>query len=225
MPKINYFLNSYKYFCNLNGGPIVGSVLDYGSNYGRFLESSNSIFPHELYTGIDVDLEALNEGKKMFPNAEFIHYNKHNYMYNNEGKKDIWPEINKTYDFVISYSVITHTTIEDMLSAIKWLYSKLNSNGKMFITYLDSKNKDAQNFFYNKRIKMFGRCDNIETSDYIYLVDNITTKIPKKGMLLTFYDNEYLKSLLSEYNVTLTKSMNSSDGCFQDCIIIKKNIF
>ena len=47
MPKINYFLNSYKYFYQLNQGPITGSVLDYGCNYGGFLESSRNLFPEK----------------------------------------------------------------------------------------------------------------------------------------------------------------------------------
>lgn len=222
MPKIDYFLNSYDYFCKLNNGPIKGSVLDYGSNYGQFLESSQNRFPHELYTGIDVDNEALVEGRKIFPNAQFIHYDKHNFMYNQQGKKDLWPNIDTVFDYIVSYSVITHTTIEDMLETLTWLYSKLKTNGKMFISYLDSQNQRAMNFFYQKRIKIFGNCDKINTSDYIYLVDNKTSKIPSNGMFLTFYHKVYLKTILSQFNVRLEQSKDISGGCFQDCIIITK---
>jgi SAM-dependent methyltransferase len=222
MPKVEYFINSYKYFCQLNQGPIIGSVLDYGCNYGMFLDSSANSFAETMYTGIDIDLEALQVGQKMFSNAKFIHYNKHNFMYNPKGNKNIWPKINEQFDCIISYSVITHTTKEDMLDAISWLYTKLKLGKKMFITWLDQENKIALDYFYQKRVRDFGSCDNIQTEDYVYLIDNKTSKLPNDGMFLSFYKKEYLASLLIDYDFTLEKSPNSSGGCFQDCIIIKK---
>jgi SAM-dependent methyltransferase len=222
MPKINYFLNSYRYFCQLNQGPITGSVLDYGSNYGRFLESSENLFAQNMYTGIDVDLKALQSGRIMFPNAKFIHYDKHNFMYNPTGHKNIWPEINDQFDCIISYSVITHTAKEDMLDAIAWLYTKLKPDKKMFITWLNKENPIALDFFYQKRVKDFGSCDSIQTEDYVYLIDNKTAKEPSNGMFLSFYKKEYLANLLSDYDFSLKKSPDPSGGCFQDCIIIKK---
>jgi len=222
MPKINYFLDSYKYFCQLNQEPITGSVLDYGCNYGRFLESSRSLFPENMYTGIDVDLQALQAGEIMFPNAKFIHYDKHNFMYNPTGSRSLWPDINEQFDCIISYSVITHTTKEDMLDAIAWLYTKLKSDKKMFITWLDQENKIALAYFYQKRMKDFGSCDRIQTEDYVYLIDNKTSKVPNDGMFLAFYKKEYLASLLSDYNFSLEQSPDFTNRCFQDCIIIKK---
>lgn len=222
MPKINYFLNSYDYFTKLNQGPLNGLVLDYGSNYGRFLESSDGQFDQKNYVGIDVDKDALNDGKIMFPNAEFIHYNKHNFWYNPKGQKDIWPEVNKEFEYIISYSVITHTTKEDMVEAITWLYSKLKTGGKMFVSYLDIENKVALDFFSKKRTKDFGSCDKIVTTDYAYLVDNKASKIPSEGMFLAFYSKSFLIQLLKDFNCKLVKSPDQFGGCFQDCIIIQK---
>jgi cyclopropane fatty-acyl-phospholipid synthase-like methyltransferase len=223
MSKVDYFINSYKYFCQLNQGPITGSVLDYGSNYGMFLESSENLFPENMYTGLDLDLEALQFGRKMFPNATFIHYDKHNFMYNPKGREKIWPDIINQFDCIISYSVITHTTKEDMLDTIAWLYTKLKPGRKMFITWLDQENKIALNYFYKKRIRDFGSCDTIQTADYLYLVDNNSTKIPSDGMFLAFYEKEYLANLLIDYDFSLEKSPDPSTGCVQDCIIIKKS--
>ena len=197
-------------------------MLDYGANYGMFLESSANSFPENMYTGIDVDLEALQSGRKMFPNAKFIHYDKHNFMYNPKGREKIWPDITNEFDYIISYSVITHTTKEDMLDAIAWLYTKLKPGKKMFITWLDQENKMAIDFFYQKRVKDFGSCDKIQTEDYVYLINNKISNVPSNGLFLTFYKKEYLASLLIDYDFSLEKSPDPYGGCFQDCIIIKK---
>jgi hypothetical protein len=94
----------------------------------------------------------------------------------------------------------------------------------MFLTWLDIQNTTALGYFQNKRIKDFGSCDQIQTTDYIYLVDNKITKTPLEGMFLVFYTQSFLKNLLSKYNCQFKQSMNKSTGCFQDCIIITKSI-
>jgi SAM-dependent methyltransferase len=223
MPKINYFLDSWRYFTFFNKGKLHGTVLDYGSNYGRFLESSNNMFPQENYTGVDVDIEALESGKNQFPNARFIHYDKYNVMYNRSGQKNIWPDLNDQFDNIISYSVLTHTTIDDTLDTIKWLYDRLKPGKKMFLTWLENKNKRAIDFFRSKRIKTFGECDEIQTEDYVYLVDNKATKVSREAtFFLTFYQRSYLTSLLKDYNHELISSPIIFKDCFQDCLIITK---
>jgi SAM-dependent methyltransferase len=222
MPKIDYYINTYDYFCRLNNGPITDTVLDYGSNYGLFLHSSKNQFDEKNYTGIDVDLEAIEYGKSMFPKATFIHYNKHNYMYNPQGQNLLWPCLDTTFDTIISYSVITHTTVDDFINAVSWLYKHLNHNGKMFITYLDITNTFAKSFFYNKRVRDFGSCDEITTEDYVYIVDNKVAIPNNNSMLLTFYNENYLSKILSNYNFKLIQNFSNKAECFQDCIIIKK---
>lgn len=222
MARIDYYINTWRYFNYFHKDIPKGTVLDYGSNYGMFLKSSQQAFPEENYTGIDVDLDAVNYGKESFPKANFIHYNKHNLMYNPSGIKNIWPDVTDYYDTVISYSVLTHTTVEDMIEAIDWLYSRLKPNGKLLLSWLDRSNQQALNFFYAKRRREFGRCDKIVTDDYVYLVNDKITKEPSSGMLLLFFDRSYLGSLLTQYNYQLAKPSPMIGDCFQDCIIINK---
>lgn len=222
MPKIDYYLDTWKYFTYLNKGVIQGTVLDYGSNYGMFLDSSKSFFNQERYTGIDVDRDAIEHGQRQFPNARFIHYNRYNIMYNTNGEKDTWPNLDEKFDNIISYSVLTHTTIDDTLKAIEWLYQRLKPGKKMFLSWLDVKNEQAVAYFQNKRIRDFGSCDTIQTEDYIYLVNNKTTKIASEGVFLVFYQSSYFSSLLTKYNHELIQSPKAVKNCFQDCIIITK---
>ena len=223
MPIIDYYLNTWEYFTLLNNGPFEGTLLDYGSNYGLFLKSSKSDFIQSNYTGLDVDIAAIKEGQQLFPDAKFIHYDRYNIMYNVTGKKDIWPDLHEQFYNIISYSVLTHTTVEDTLSTVEWLYHHLKPKQKMFLTWLDIENNKALEYFQNKRIKDFGSCDQIQTTDYIYLVDNKITKIPQEGMFLVFYNQAFLRNLLSNYNCKFKQSPNQSTGCFQDCLIITKD--
>jgi len=223
MPKLNYYKNTYDYFSQINNGHIKGLVLDYGCNYGSFLESSDTRFKQEDYTGIDIDKLALEDGKKMFPKANFIHYDRFNICYNQTGAKNIWPNLDIKFNYIVSYSVITHTDKDDMIDTIEWLYSLLLNNGKMFITYLSKHNDIAKKFFYNKRVKEYESCDNIEIDDYVYLINNKITKEKKLGKyFLSFYDDLYLKELLSPYNISLHRNSIFEGGCIQDCFVIEK---
>jgi SAM-dependent methyltransferase len=221
MAKIDYFLPTFDYFKKLHPTIDQGCVLDYGSNYGMFLDSSKEKFKQSDYTGIDVDLEAIEFGRNKFPDANFIWYNGFNYMYNLKGDK-IKPVLNKQYDTIISYSVFTHTTVEDTLNSIAYLYSNLKHGGKMLLTWLSIDNQKVVNFFYKKRIKEFKTCDKIQTDDYTYLINNKLSKVESAGMFLVFYKQDYLADLLKGYNFILTPAPEDSGDCFQDCIIISK---
>ena len=201
MPIIDYYLNTWEYFTLLNNEKFEGTLLDYGSNYGLFLNSSKGNFIQSNYTGIDVDITAIKEGQKLFPEAKFIHYDRYNVMYNVAGKKDTWPDLDDQFDNIVSYSVLTHTTVDDTLLTIEWLYHRLKPKRKMFLTWLDIENTTALKYFQNKRIKDFGSCDEIQTTDYIYVVDNKITKIPQEGLFLVFYNQSFLKKLLSNMAV------------------------
>lgn len=221
MGKVDYYLNTFRYFRSFQPKITQGTVLDYGSNYGMFLDSSRGLFPQENYTGIDVDHEAIEEGKKLFPKANFIFYNGFNHMYNPTGS-NCRPQLNQTFDTIISYSVLTHTNIDDTVETLNWLYGKLNAGGKMLISWLSIENKTAVDFFYNKRVRDFGSCDKIIADDYVYLLENKATKVPDIGLLLVFYRENYLRKLLTKYNYELVSAPSSTPDCFQNCIIIQK---
>jgi len=224
MGKIDYHIDTFTYFKTLHPEIINGTVLDYGSNYGMFLDSSNNNFLQENYTGIDVDKEALLEGKKLFPNATFIFYDGFNHVYNPTGIRNCRPLLeNKQHDTIISYSVFTHTTIEDMLNTIEWLYLLLKPGGKLLLSWLDVNDDVSTQLFYNKRINDLGYCDQIKTEDYTYLNDNKLSKTAEsKQWLLLFLTKEYLSNILNEYKHTLTSAPHNARGCTQSCIIIEK---
>jgi SAM-dependent methyltransferase len=217
-------MDTFKYFSSLHPDIINGTVLDYGSNYGNFLASAGSKFKQENYTGIDVDLSAIESGKERFPDAEFIHYNAFNYMYNPTGLENLDIPITKKYDTVISYSVFTHTSEEDFLNRLAQLFTFVVPGGKILFTFCDPEDNTIVNFFTQKRIKTFGRCDNISSSTKLYLIDADIKSIPDVNkLLLTFYNREYLKSILGKYNVSIHNAPSGCRNCFQSCVMLQKS--
>ena len=221
--KIDYYIDTFNYFKILHPDIIKGSVLDYGSNYGMFLDSSKGNFSQSTYTGIDVDYEAIKSGKNQFPLARFIHYNRYNHVYNPSGTIGEIPQLDESFDTVISYSVFTHASVEDMLEMIAWLYDRTKVGGKLLLSWLDIDNKDTTEFFYNKRKQSLGYCESIITDDYIYLNDNkLSKQIEETTWSLLFFKKDYLSKILFDYNYKIVSAPKNVEGCFQSCIIIYK---
>jgi len=213
----------FAYFQMLHPEITNGTVLDYGSGYGKFLYTSDGEFPQENYTAVDVSKDALAEGEKFFPRANFVHYDGFNLVYNRTGIPDCRPILqDRYYDTIISYSALpVCTTIEDSLEKINWLYDLLRPGGKMLLSWLDVDNQMITDYFYKKRTKDYGSCDTIETDDYIYLCDNKLSKNSEcTRQILLFFKEAYLSSLIG-YKHSLAPP-NPSLGCNQSCIIIEK---
>lgn len=220
--KIDYYADTFTYFKTLHPNITNGNVLDYGSNYGMFLDSSNGKFSEFNYTGIDVDSVALDDGRKLFPNAVFIKSQQFNEIYNPNGHL-LRPEIG-LYNTIISYSVVTHTSKEDFVDTLSWLYEHLLPGGKLLITYLDVNHPTTNQYFYNKRVKDFGQCDLITTESYTYLNDNLIQSHPVIGQfLLLFWNNTFLiENVLYQYEEWKLHENIPAENCFQSCIEITK---
>jgi SAM-dependent methyltransferase len=213
----------FSYFKTLHPEITNGTVLDYGSGYGKFLYTSNGVFPQENYTAVDIDNSVLEEGKKFFPHANFVHYNAFNLRYNRNGIPDCRPNLkHRYYDTIISYGgVPVVTTIEDSLETINWLFNILRPGGKMLLSWMDVDNQKIKRHYYKKRTERYGSCDTVETDDYIYLCDNKTSKIAEcEHQFLIFFKEKYLSSLIG-YKHSFAPP-NTSLGCNQSCIIIEK---
>jgi hypothetical protein len=79
--------------------------------------------------------EAIEEGRKTFPNANFIHYDRYNCSFNPEGVRELpVPDLGVEFDFILAYSVFTHTTFEEM----KELVAQLQQRGRtLAFTFID----------------------------------------------------------------------------------------
>lgn len=113
-------------------------VLDFGGNEGTLLLDSNGRIHPSNYYCLDVIEEALEEGQKRFPEAHWIHYDRYNCSFNPEGTRDlVIPDLGVEFDFILAYSVFTHTTREDMHYFVSQLRERLATGGTLAFTFVD----------------------------------------------------------------------------------------
>lgn len=171
-------------------------ILDFGGSFGNLIESSNGNILPNNYTCVDVDNVALNEGRKNFPDANWIWYDRYNTMYNPRGS-DIWPKLSN-YDLVFSYSVFSHSSYEDLISTIEYFKTILFNKGEIYISYPSQTNSTLIKWLREKRTLQYGSCDEIiPNSTYLYLKDNkiINTTPNQSDHFFTLYNDNHLKEL------------------------------
>jgi len=209
-PSFHFFKKYVK--CNLDT-----KILDFGSNWGNYINSNPGVFDNKNYTGIDIDQVAIDEGKRLFPEATWVWYNRYNAVYNPTGEK-ILPNLDQKFDLVVSYSVFTHMPLEDMLEILDYLYDHLNPGGTICFSYCNIDNPTCVSWFRERR----ENCDPVESQDYVYLINNKTSleaPTEKVRHFVVFYKTEFLLAKLSKFNA---RSEPTHNVWFQDAIIITK---
>jgi SAM-dependent methyltransferase len=113
-------------------------VLDFGGNRGNILfDAACKIQPRDYYC-VDVIKDAIDYGRRMFPEAHWAHYDRYNCSFNPEGVADLAiPDFGAGFDIILAYSVFTHTTLEEMHDLVGQLHAKLVPGGKLAFTFID----------------------------------------------------------------------------------------
>jgi len=116
-----------------------GSVLDIGGAAGNLLY----YVPIAQYTCIDVNEKAIKLGKEIYPEHNFIHWNRYNRYYNKTGYALLeFPKVSP-HDFTFVNSVFTscdHDTIMHIMSNILKI-----TNKKVVFSVFDYNNKELKN--------------------------------------------------------------------------------
>lgn len=113
-------------------------VLDFGGNAGNLLRDADCTIRPENYYCIEVLQDALEEGRKQFPTAHWIHYDRYNCSFNPDGVADMpIPDMGTQFDVILAYSVFTHTTREEMKDLVEQLRARLAPGGVLAFTFID----------------------------------------------------------------------------------------
>jgi SAM-dependent methyltransferase len=113
-------------------------VLDFGGNKGNLLLDPSCTIRQRDYYCVDVVGEAIEEGRRTFPEAHWIHYDRYNRSFNPDGVVDLpVPDPGVRFDFILAYSVFTHTTLEEMKDLVAQLEALLASDGTLAFTFID----------------------------------------------------------------------------------------
>jgi len=113
-------------------------VLDFGGNKGNLLLDPDCPIRHENYYCLVVIRDAIDEGRKAFPEAHWFHYDRYNCSFNPDGIVDLpIPDPRVEFDFILAYSVFTHTTWEETKNLVEQLQKRLAPGGALAFTFID----------------------------------------------------------------------------------------
>jgi SAM-dependent methyltransferase len=113
-------------------------VLDFGGSAGYLLLNPDCAIRQKDYYCLDVVRDAVEEGRARFPGAHFVHYDRYNCSFNPEGARNLpVPEMGVEFDFVLAYSVFTHTGRAEMNELVAQLRALLAPGGALAFTFID----------------------------------------------------------------------------------------
>jgi SAM-dependent methyltransferase len=130
----------FSYFDQLLARPVWKGrrILDFGGNVGTFLVGAGDRVEHKDYWCIDLNLDVVEQGRRTYPLAHFVHYNRYSPQYNPNGVRHLpIPEWGVKFDFILAFSVFTHVDRSEMLDLVKSLQRLLAPEGVLAFTFDD----------------------------------------------------------------------------------------
>jgi len=143
MPHISQKYGQFQYFDIQLGHPIWRGkyVLDFGGNAGNILKDPASTIDIEKYHCIDIVPEAIEKGRRDYPAANWIAYDRYNISFHPTGSRSAEiPELGRRFDYILAYSVFTHVDVDEMDHLTERLLSLLNPGGAFAFTFIDPGN-------------------------------------------------------------------------------------
>jgi SAM-dependent methyltransferase len=116
----------------------ASKILDFGGNVGSFLTSADGAVNHDDYWCLDLNRSVLEIGRREFPDAHFVHYNRYSSQYNPDGVRNLAvPDLGLKFDVIMAFSVFTHTHPSEMIELVGQLRELLAPAGALAFTFTD----------------------------------------------------------------------------------------
>ena len=133
-------VNQFGYFDEVLGHPRWQGrkILDFGGNIGNFLVGVNGHVRHEDYWCMEVHPEVVEEGRRKYPSAHFVHFNRYSSEFNPDGIRNLpVPDDGIRFDLILAFSVFTHIDLTEMLELSSSLRALLAPGGAYAFTFCD----------------------------------------------------------------------------------------
>lgn len=130
----------FAYFDEILGRPTWEGkdVLDFGGNIGNLLRDPRSTIEPRRYWCVDIVREAIELGRSDFPEAHWIFYDRYNNAFNPDGARGLpIPPTPIRFDYILAYSVFTHTGRAEMEELVADLRGRLKPDGVLAFTFID----------------------------------------------------------------------------------------
>jgi SAM-dependent methyltransferase len=113
-------------------------ILDFGGNIGGFLVGAGDAIDHADYWCVDINKTVVEQGRRNYPKAHFVHFDRYNPQYNPDGIRHLpIPACGVQFDFIIAFSVFTHAHPREMMELVAQLRSMLTPQGVLAFTFTD----------------------------------------------------------------------------------------
>lgn len=219
MTFISQKFGQFAYFDEQLGRPVweAKKVLDLGGNAGNLLRDAQLVIEHANYWCVDVSRDAVEIGRRLYPRAHFIFYDRYNFEYNPTGVKGLkLPDTGNKFDYILVLSVFTHTSQCEMFELLDDLKGLLKANGTIAFSFLDPRHTPHGARLSNLRYYAEDRLSNYLSIDATSLLDAaeraswctladgdiyIEDDMPgdfrerKQGGYLAFHTAEYIRTL------------------------------
>lgn len=133
-------LTQFSYFDEQLGRPAWKGrkVLDFGGNVGTFLASAGGEVDQADYWCVDLNPAVVEQGRRTYPRAHFVHYNRYSPQYNPYGIRHLpVPDCGVKFDIILAFSVFTHVDRREMVELVGSLRSMLSRGGVLVFTFFD----------------------------------------------------------------------------------------
>lgn len=87
---------------------------------------------------MDIVRAALEDGRRRYSDAHFVHYNRYHSEYNPEGNRyEPVPDRGLKFDYILPFSVFTHVHRNELIELVGQLRSMLAPDGMLAFTFTD----------------------------------------------------------------------------------------
>ena len=135
-------VSQFAYFDQLLGHPVWQGrrVLDFGGNIGGLLVGADEQIDHADYWCIDLNRAAIEEGRRRYPRAHFLHYDRYSSQYNPGGIRHLpIPDCGVSFDIILAFSVFTHAHKAEVTELVNDLQGMLAPGGVLAFTFCDAR--------------------------------------------------------------------------------------
>jgi SAM-dependent methyltransferase len=231
-------MTQFSYFDQLLGKPTwKGSkILDFGGNVGTFLAGAGDNVNHEDYWCIDLNRAVIEQGRRTYPRAHFVHYNRYNSQYNPQGvRHQRIPDCGVKFDIILAFSVFTHTDRREMLELVASLRRMLAPDGVLAFTFLDpnydrslSDSTQSRGSTVRRNLGSYGEDETVARARWYVLIEDTLYVEPKDELChqtrlgrplesyVSFFTADYMASLFPEAEVLPPASPE-----WQHCCILR----
>lgn len=207
-------------------------MLDFGGNIGNILRDRQSTIEEDHYSCLDVVPESVEKGRAAFPKARWHFYDRYCFYFNPTGIPRLpLPDLGRTFDYIVAYSVFSNTDRTDMLQLVEQLRGCLEDDGALAFTFIDPSYRDNFASRFAREGNDLGTPESRRTvaralaADWCMLVNGTDLYVEREDLphydeqrsCHVFYDPHYLQSLFPD--ATICPPVN---GEIQHCCVIRK---